>query len=297
MSGWELGVFETTRGGGAPPGGLPLHYTALHCPALNSTSAVRTCCSHRAERRRSVEPGLWEDDEGTPQPGRRQRTPCHARDAERERPMPLRPLRDFLNSRGETLRLGGFKDVPPRWDSVSRHLCAPVGINVSDRSLRPRQGIRGLLRSGGMQHFWGCGGMLESLASWLRRARSRLSPRGDISVASTPPLGSTRACGVPRHARPTVYFINRVERDSKHAEKTRRGASIPANCVQATGSPTFAPLPDRSHIASVIESRGLLLSAWLILSAALPTGEITEIMRLMCDQARVIVWPKCWREK
>lgn len=47
----------------------------------------------------------------------------------------------------------------------------------------------------------------------------------------------------------------------------------------------------------MIESRGLLLSAWLILSAALPTDEITEIMRLMCDQAGVIVWPKCWWKK
>lgn len=45
-------------------------------------------------------------------------------------------------------------------------------------------------------------------------------------VASTPPLGSTRACGVPRHARPSVYFINRVQRASKHAEKTRRGSSV-----------------------------------------------------------------------
>lgn len=87
------GSLRPRRGGGAhlQVGCL---CTALPCTELNLCSP--TCCSHRAERRWSVEPGLWEDDEGTPQPGRRQRTPCHARDAERERPMLLRPLRDFL---------------------------------------------------------------------------------------------------------------------------------------------------------------------------------------------------------
>lgn len=74
--------------------GCLLHCTALHCTRLHLGSP--TCCSPSAERRRSVEPGVWEEDERTPPAGRRQprAPPCHARDAERERPL-LRP-RDFV---------------------------------------------------------------------------------------------------------------------------------------------------------------------------------------------------------
>lgn len=74
VSGWELGVFETMQGSGAPPGGLPLHSTPLHSTPLHSTLLhlrSPTCCSQRAQRRSSVEPGLWED-EGRPR-GRRER--------------------------------------------------------------------------------------------------------------------------------------------------------------------------------------------------------------------------------
>lgn len=50
--------------------------------------------------------------------------------------------------RGQTRIRRGFNDVPLRWDSVSRHSCAPVGNNEPVPPLRPHQGLRGLFRFG-----------------------------------------------------------------------------------------------------------------------------------------------------
>lgn len=73
-----------------------------------------------------------------------------------------------------------------------------------------------------------------------------VEPGGDLAVASTAPLGSTRACGVPRHARthasPTVYFINRVGRGAEHADQSRGGASTPCQLCPPSTPPPPAPV-------------------------------------------------------
>lgn len=141
VSATELWVFETLQGSDRPPGGLlPPRQSAER--SLNS--------SQRAEKRsRGVAPVVpvarWED-EGR----RRRRGSAHLVSAAED----LKPRCCCCcccwtpERRGRTQIRRGFNDVPLRWDSVSRHSCAPVGNNVSVAPLRSHQGLRGLFRSG-----------------------------------------------------------------------------------------------------------------------------------------------------
>lgn len=132
----ELWVFETLQGSGGPPGGLlPPGQT----PARSLKS------SQRAEKSSSgVAPVVivarWEDE------GRqRGRGGAHLISAAED----LKPRCCWSpERRGQTRIRRGFNDVPLRWDSVSRHSCAPVGNNVSVPPLRSHQGLRGLFRFG-----------------------------------------------------------------------------------------------------------------------------------------------------
>lgn len=138
VSATELWVFETLQGSGGPPGGLlppgqtPARSLKYNQRAEESSSGVAPV----------VTVARWEDE------GRqRRRGSAHLISATEE----LKPRCCCCWSperRGQTRIRRGFNDVPLRWDSVSRHSCAPVGNNVPVPPLRPHQGLRGLFRFG-----------------------------------------------------------------------------------------------------------------------------------------------------
>lgn len=148
---------------------------------------------------------------------------------------------------------------------------------MPDRSLRPHRRIRGLLRSGNALYV-GIGAMMSvyqkfaaSIGAFVfvfphffarklhplvhRRDEVSLthhyaclqvldscSERGDISVASTPPLlGSTRACGVPQHAHTGVDFINRVEHDLSTLKRRALGQFLTDKRQQVVSFPWLEP--------------------------------------------------------
>lgn len=140
----ELWVFETLQGSGRPPGGLlPPRQTAAR--SLKSSQRAEECSSG------SVGPVVTVarcEDEGR----QRRRGSAHLISAT-ENLKPQCCCCWTSERRAETQTRWGFNDVRLRWDSVSRHSCAPVGNNVSDCPLWSHQGLRWFFRFG-TRNLW-----------------------------------------------------------------------------------------------------------------------------------------------